>query len=262
MLSRLRSTRSRTLRLALAVAFGASLVPTGRANAADIVVNPIAVVFARNDRAETIELTNRADTPLRMEARALNWSMQPDGNAPSDATSDLIVYPQLLSIAPHATRRIRIALVAPESPTGEHAYRLELNEIPAFTGVDRRPGMAITFTTRLLMAVYVPPAAEHHSVRLTIASAGAGKLDVSVADDGNVHARIHSIAVSGRNVGGETSFQNALDGATILAGVHRDFAVDLPAQACSRTSSVTVTANVDATQLVQTVALSPHDCAE
>jgi hypothetical protein len=137
---------------------------------------------------------------------------------------------------------------------------LELNEIPQFTGIERRPGMALTFTTRLLMAVYVSPAAERHAVKLAIAPAGSGRLAVSVVDDGNVHARIHSIAIAGRTLSGETSFENTLDGATILAGVHRDFSVDVPAQACPRTSSVTVTANVDGTQLMQTVPLSPHDC--
>jgi fimbrial chaperone protein len=239
---------------ALLLGFLAIQVPHA-AFAANFEFNPPTIELAAGDRVATITLTNFADTPLRLEVAGFRWEQQPDGQMQLDDTSDLVIFPQLLTFAPHETRRIRVVVNVPPGEL-EKTYRVQITEIPA-PGEPSPLEPSIRMLSQLRLPIFLAPLASRVAGNITNAAVHHGLLTFSIANSGTAHFTTKNLTVTAHGAGGTPAFKKNLDGWYVLAGGHRDYSVALPH--CETVGTVTIEADAG-THVSQAIEVPPDSC--
>lgn len=213
----------------------ATLLPAG-ALAGGFDVAPTSLVLAGKHRSALLTLANRSDQEIRFQVSASSWDETPDGERLQDPTEDLVVFPSLVAIAPGATRQIRVGT---ELPVGadEKSWRILVEEIPT---PPEDGGVGVTFSTRMSIPVWLPPAQSVVVGGLGEVSQGDGDAEIDVHNEGTGHFRVRSLELVGRDAEGGETGRSTVAGWYVLAGHDRTFRVPLPAEACARTRSVDV----------------------
>jgi len=186
--------------------------------------------------------------------------MDASGNAPSTPASDIVVYPQFVTIPAHGTRRIRAAsLLASRAPI-ERAYRVSLAEIPTFGGASTKPGVNLTFRTTYLLGVYVAPDSVHHEAAIDAAGVRRRTVTFRVENRGSVHEVLKNLTITALGAGGRVAFTKTIDPTIVLAGRTRAFEVPLTASECASLEALTISATTGAGTLAKTVDAAGGDC--
>ena len=101
--------------------------------AANLVVSPVQIYLdsAHGQRlANTVlYLTNRGDKTVKYQLSTYIWSQTPQKPLDLTPTDDLIFFPQILSIDPGETQKVRLATTTPAT-LQEKTYRVYLEELP------------------------------------------------------------------------------------------------------------------------------------
>jgi len=220
---KLRPSRS----LAAAVLLLASLVPAA-VNAGSFGVNPVSLTIPAGTTSTSLVLENRGEGALVVQAELLAWS-QKDGKDALADSSDLIVSPPIVKVAPGASQTIRVGLMRAADPERELTYRLFLQEIvpppaPNQTGVNvaLRIGMPIFVLPRgpsSPQLAWDATRVDDQTIRLALSNSGnahARAIDCRlVAEDGSIvsdtklagyvlqrQTRAWEIPATGHRVGG------------------------------------------------------------
>lgn len=227
------------------------------ARAANFEFGPPTMSLTAGDRIGTVTLTNVADAPVRFEVEGFRWEQRTDGQLQLDPTSDLVVFPRLLTLAAHETRRIRVA-VNVASGELEKTYRVQVSEIPQFIGPSQQqPGASIELRSQLRLPIFFAPVATRLAGNIANASVRHGTLTFSVTNSGTTHFVTKNLSVSGQGAANLTKFTKNLDGWYVLAGGHRDYSVALPH--CAQLRAITIEADAG-THVSQTIDVPTDAC--
>lgn len=226
---------------------GLGLIAPASGQAATYTVNPTRVYLSASSASALMTLRNESAEPLRMQIKAQRWTQGAQGDMQLAPTDDLIVFPNLLTLAPGEQRRVRVATTVEAGPI-ERSYRLYVEELPA-SASDRADGAAVRFLTRMGIPVFVQPA--RPAATATVRGVGLKDRRVSfeLANTGNTHFMPTAITVRGFTATGTPVADWPVSGWYVLAGSARTFAVGLDRPACETVRSVLIEVAIGETVL-------------
>jgi fimbrial chaperone protein len=219
-------------------------------------VIPIRLHFNRSTRSGVITVHNDDKTPLHLAVAADRWSEDAQGKDRYTATTDLIFFPQQLTIPPKKERVIRVGLKVPAIQQ-EKTYRLFLREIPG------RPGLTdtgVAIAIRFGVPIFSSPLTDKRSLQVNRLTLKKGILGFSVKNTGNTHARITALHVSGKNPQGKETFSKTLNGWYLLAAATRPYTLKIPSKVCAELNALTVQVKTAHSDVSGTIHVDQADC--
>ncbi len=226
-----------------AVALGLALCTARGAFAGNLGFGPPTLELTARAHIGTISLTNRAADPVRLEIKVFRWAQLLDGRMQLDPTDDAIVFPQLITIPGNETRRLRVSLTVPAGEL-EKTYRIQVTEIPGFSGTTRTPAGSITMLSQLKLPIFYAPLRERIEGSIQAALIHRSALTFSVVNTGTVHFQTKHVAVTAFGSNGRVVFSKSLDGWYVLPGSRREYRLPLPD--CSNIRAMTISADAGA----------------
>jgi fimbrial chaperone protein len=214
-----------------------SMLAFSAVQAATFSINPTRVELDARHRAEIVTLYNSGDAPLRMQARAMHWQMQTDGQWKLDPSDDLIVTPELAEIAPGKSVELRVGSLV-DAGQAEGSYRLLLNELPGL--VDEKKAGQIRVLTEISLPVFVEPAQPAAMPVIRTGHIEHGVLEVGIGDEGNQRMDPQSVAVSVLDPTGKVLLQKDVMANYVLPGSTWPLHLKLPANVCDKAASVSL----------------------
>lgn len=161
--------------------------------AADLGVQPTAVLLdARRDRG-TVVVTNHGREAVTVQADAQGWQ-RVDGRDVEEPTAQLRINPPLFTLPAGGTQVVRLGLRQPAEADRETLYRLVLRELPpqAGSGAGTLSGQVRVLVT-LRLPVYVAPRQPRAEARWSLERAADGQLVARVTNTGNQHLRLAGV---------------------------------------------------------------------
>lgn len=184
-------------------------------------VEPTRVDLSATAAASAVVVTNHGANPLRLSLSASKWTDDLDGGQQLAPTTDIVLRPALVEIAPGKSRTIRIGTTATTQAV-EGTYRVFIEEMP-----DRRPvqGAQIQVLTRIGVPVFVAP--KTASIQLvSTAHTDGSKGTITVSNSGTRHVKLAKISLAAVR-GKQRRWVHEMVGWYVLAGNTRRFPLDL-----------------------------------
>jgi len=156
-------------------------------HAAAIQVTPTRINLDNNAAIATLGLSNKASTPSMIQIQITHWTQTGDQDVYVPST-DLIVSPPIMSIAPGKSQLIRIALRKnSEQRNEEDAYRIYVQEIPKYHPANM-PGVA--FALRFGIPIFIAPTvAVKHVLEWKTEKLANNNLQLLVMNSSNTHVQ-------------------------------------------------------------------------
>jgi fimbrial chaperone protein len=226
------------------------------ASAGDFGVSPIRVDLDRGTKSALVTVTNDDHKPLAFQVRVMEWTQDAAGADQYADSTDLVYFPRQLRIPPKESRVVRLGHKAPAS-NAEKAYRLFIEELADPERDPTRTGVAITL--RFGVPVFVRPASVHLAGELNLTAAGGAPVAL-VRNTGTVHFRIATVRYAGIGHGGETLFEQSVDGWYVLAGSQRSYRLAPPPDLCAKAALLRAEAVAEKLVLRAERPFVPQDC--
>jgi len=207
-------------------------------------VTPIRLFFERGARSGIVAVQNDGDAPMNFQVKAMEWTQDAEGLDRYSETKELVFFPKLLVVPPKEERVIRVGIKA-MAGAREKTYRLFVEEMSPPRKDDGSGGAMVAVNVRFAVPLFVGPVKEEPGAQLLKAELGKGTLNVTLRNTGNVHFRLVSLLVRGRNAKGEETFSRTVDGWYLLNGTTRVFQAQVPAEACGRSTLIEVEGSTD-----------------
>lgn len=108
---------------------------------------------------EVFTVSNSGAALVTFEVELFSWGQDPLGQMVLSETSDFVVYPKALTIAPGKSRPVRLIrrAEAPVNPEGQTYYRLRLREVPQKFKAEGEPEVRVALATQILLPLVVQP---------------------------------------------------------------------------------------------------------
>ncbi len=229
----------------VAVLFGAALLHAGLASAATFRVSPVQLSLSASSTSGLLTLSNESGEPLRFQLTAFQWGEDERGQMQLAPTSDLVVFPTLLTLEPGKERKIRIGAATPLAPS-EKTYRVFVEELPPAETAGAKPaGSRIRVLTRMGIPIFLAPPRTETGAEIAEARLENARLRFLVRNSGNVHFTLKTVRVQAIGSAGETILDRQENGWYVLAGGAREYAWTLTPQECARVRKVKIEAQTD-----------------
>ncbi len=236
------------------------IVPAA-SQAATFSVNPIIVQLGKSNSSATVAVSNDSSQKLRLQITGYAWQQRPNGDMELQRTEDLVFFPELVTLDPGETRRIRVGSTVPQAGK-EKTFRIFLEELPslaAITSMGRRPQIMIRM--KIGIPVFVSPLTQNSvSGVVQDASVQRGVLSFNVANTGNTHFNIQKVHVEGKNAAGGTVMSQDITGWYVLPGGYRHFTLRLTKDRCRSLESLDVKVRADSLNFAHPFGRISKDC--
>ena len=156
-------------------------------------VNPVQIHFNKDQKIETLTITNYDSTPLTVHLKVKKWDQKNGQNIYTD-TKDLFMAPPIATIAPNSSQIIRIALKTQRHDHNENAYRLFIAEIPIIES-HKVTQTGLNFTLNISMPIFVKSLNDVSLEPEFQASISQGQLRLK--NIGHKHGHLKSIHIPG-----------------------------------------------------------------
>lgn len=220
-------------------------------------VKPIRLFFDQRTKTGAITVINEGASRLRVQMEAFEWTQDEGGENRYTETSDIIFYPKIMVLERNEERIIRAGVKMP-ALARERTYRLFIEETP-----DRNTGEgpAVTIAIRFGVPIFVKPLRAETRGEIGAIELAKGTLTIPVKNTGNVHFRINTIDIRGKNAKGEETFSRDLRGWYILNGISRLFSASIPRDACMGSDTIEVQVKADTVRLNGKFNIDRQECA-
>ena len=233
---------------AAAAALVALLLHSAAARAGEFRVSPIRVDLAGGAKGgAVVNVINEGDEPISFQIRAMEWTQDAAGKDVYAETADLVFFPQLLTTAGREKKVVRVGTKSPPPPR-EKSYRLFIEEIPRR---EEAKGAVVRVAFRFGVPVFRLPVVEKKEGLFEEAKVEKGTFAATIRNTGTVHLKIDELTVVGRDAAGEEVFRENVPGWYVLTGGSRAQSVKIPAEACSRISTLGISARCEEITLTQ-----------
>jgi fimbrial chaperone protein len=177
--------------VAMVLAFLGTLPAT--AVAGSFQVNPIRVELGKGATNAAIKVRNDGDEAVVIQASVLAWT-QSNGQDAYAPTTEALVTPPVMTVAPGAEQVVRVGLRRGPDPQRELAYRVFLQEVPP----PPKPGFSgLQVALRVGLPVFVAPVAPatrklEWSARIAL----DGAILLMASNAGNAHVQVTDVELS------------------------------------------------------------------
>jgi fimbrial chaperone protein len=215
-----------------AAAAAVALLGAGRIHA-QALISPVLIEFAPKQKIATVRITlsDKATSPMRLQAQLLRWRQDARGAPVTQPSDDLIVTPRIAELKPGQQQVLRLALRGAPPADGEMAYRLVLEDIAEPRPVDMGGGAAVSFRMAYDLPVLIAPrgpvvhALRWHDCAAPATPRAASGACVRIINTGNQHVKVQALTVSGD---GWQQSLNLKEGEPVLVGDEREWIVPGP----------------------------------
>jgi fimbrial chaperone protein len=216
----------------------------GVARAQSLMVIPVNVQMAPQQRATTLTVINRGDSETAIQIRAYAWNQQ-DGHDHLVISDAVLVSPPLASIAPGGTQIVRLILRQP--PQGREAtYRILLDQIPP----PAAPGI-VRVVLRMSIPIFAQPTTRAVPRVQFHIERDAGKAYLVALNDGGRHDAIRDVVLRTSDGRKLTTESNASP--YVLAGATRRWLITGQGSLPLPSGSLRMTGHADAGTIEQQV---------
>jgi fimbrial chaperone protein len=175
--------------LASAAVIGPPPMP---AHAGSFSISPVRLDLSAQARSAALTVRNDEREAL-IQAEVMVWE-QVDGQDRLTPTRDLLVSPAVFTLATGSSQLVRVALRSPPADSGrELSYRLILQEVPQPANPDFS---GLQLALRLSVPVFLASSGTSGPALDWSATTSDEQLVLTARNTGDVHARIHSLAIS------------------------------------------------------------------
>ena len=135
--------------LTASAAFGSGLV-----SASGLQVSPVSLALSQAERAGIFTVSNNGETPMNAQVRVFKWTQTTQDEYVLEPTSDLIVSPPIMQLAPGVPQEVR--LIRSQAPSdAEQHYRLIIDQLPSTELANAKPEKGITVLIRHNIPVFL-----------------------------------------------------------------------------------------------------------
>ncbi|MCK5898492.1 MAG: molecular chaperone [Methylococcales bacterium] len=135
------------------------MMPISLFAAASLGVSPTTITLNPSQKTGTLTVINKGDKVVNLQLSAKSWDMDDNGKFIQTDTGDFVLYPKILTIAPHKQGNVRVGYMG-KLPKVEKAYRLFVEEIPPIKAKSEETGKiqaGLSTILKLSMPLYVVP---------------------------------------------------------------------------------------------------------
>jgi fimbrial chaperone protein len=234
-----------------------ALLPTG-AHAAPVSITPTTIVLGPGHTTALVSITNESDGPTRFETSVNIWTESAEGETGLTPSDDVVIFPQLIALAAHETKKVRIGTELPP-PATERSYRLILQELPQ---INRDTGrVEIQVLSKISLPVFIAPPSAQARPAVDAPTLTNGTLSFNVVNAGGAHFMLKQVSVTGRGASGE-AFALTTNGWYVLAGGRRTFRLSLAAADCKRASEIVIKTAGDAAPVETRLPITAAACGD
>jgi fimbrial chaperone protein len=164
--------------------------------AGSLQIQPVQVNLSQQQPITSLTLTNSGSSPMIVQASVKRWE-QKNGNNSYEKTSDLLVTPPIMTIAPHVTQIIRLGLTNAPNSQQELAYRLYLQEVPPYHEPNSKH-KGVLVLLRIGIPVFVAPlvATAQPDLHWQLQRINVKQVRLRLTNNGNAHAKITELTLS------------------------------------------------------------------
>jgi fimbrial chaperone protein len=221
-------------------------------------IDPLMVELDGTNRNAVMTITNTSAKELRFEIKAFAWDQpRPDSSMQLAPTTDVVVFPPLVTLKPKSTQRIRVGTDVPQG-TVEKSYRLMIEELPN-AGAPTQ-GTKVAVRTRIGVPVFLAPAKSVRSGRIDQATVSKGVVSIPLTNTGSIHAMVDEVSVRGMAAPDSPVFEEALKGWYVLAGKTRTWTYTMQPAQCKLVKFLEIEASAHDKMLTQRVELPAGAC--
>jgi fimbrial chaperone protein len=227
-----------------------AFVLAASASAGSFQVNPIRIELGKGATTAVVTVRNDGEEPVVLQSSVLGWT-QDGGKDIYTSTSEALITPPVMTIAPGAEQIVRVGLRRPADPRNELAYRVFLQEVPpppkpGFTGLQ----VALRVGIPMFVAPVAAPAVRKLDWSAAIGADGAIKLVAQ--NPGNAHVQITDFELRVPDASEPVAHESSL--AYVLAGQRREWTLPA-AQPVKSASELRLKALTDAGEVDTAVRL-------
>src|SRR5262245_26186727 len=248
-----------TLATVSIAAFSLVQPATARADGS-FTVKPTSISLTARATSQLVAITNVSNRQLRFEIRATKWGQDDRGELTLTPAGNQITFaPSLVTLAPGASRNVRVGAPASAFGNNEGTYRLFVEELPD-TSSQRGPG-TVAFRLEIGVPIFLAPSRPTSSAQITGVGFEQGRLVTRLRNSGNVHMIVSGVKIQGTDGGGAVKYDRTLDGWYVLAGDTRVFEQQITPSDCGGARTMAVTVDVQGTLLKQQTAIPAGVCS-
>lgn len=220
-------------------------------------VIPIVLDFDQKTRSGVITLYNEGESKVSLQIKSTAWSQDSAGKDQYQEDAELIFFPRLLTIEPGKSQVLRVGIQIPATAV-EKTYRLFIEEIPEARKADQ--GATIAIALRFGVPIYAAPLKSEPRGEFVATALDKGSVTAVIKNTGNVHFRIQTVQLVGKDASGGEVLRQKLDGWYLLSGVSRPYVFTLPAEACRKAATLELLADTDREDIAAVIKVDPQAC--
>lgn len=220
-------------------------------------VIPISLDFDQKTRSGVITLLNDGESKISLQIKSYAWSQDSAGKDQYQEDAELIFFPRLLTIEPGKSAVLRVGLQIPATNV-EKTYRLFVEEIPEARKAEQ--GAVIAIALRFGVPIYAAPLKSESRGEFIETTLEKGKLSTVIKNTGNVHFRIQTVQLVGKDAGGVEVLRQKLDGWYLLSGISRPYVFPLQAEECRKATTLELLADTDREDIGAVVKVDQQAC--
>ena len=228
--------------------------------AANFSVNPVQIHLSPKVSSGLLTLRNDSNETLRFQLSGFSWDQTSNELIQLTPTSDVIFFPQLLTLGPKEERKIRIGTAAMFGAV-ERTYRLFVEELPPL----EKPGetkSGVAVLTRVGIPVFMAATTPLSQLEIGDLGLQRGVLGFLVRNTGNTHFMTSKVVVKSLGRAGEVVMERSLTGWYVLGGRSRQYRVDIPPADCSRIASSVVEVTSGGHTVTSRTMATPAGCKQ
>jgi fimbrial chaperone protein len=218
-------------------------------------VVPTTLHLDAKKQSEEIKLSNAGAEKVSVQIDPVEWIQDETGADRYLPTTDIIVFPLIVSIEPGSKQVIRVGHEG-KSRNLEKAYRLFISELP----ISKSEQAELRFTLTLSVPLFIAPSKERRDVSIQGTELLEGTLRVQLRNNGNRHATVSRVTATGLTDKKDRLYTREASGWYVLPGVTRPFAVELPVDECLKTKTIEVNVQLESTALEAWVDVNERNC--
>jgi fimbrial chaperone protein len=252
--------------VALSVVIGVALLveaaPTP-ADAAQFDVTPVEAILSVHNRSQLLTIQNNSSETMRLQLSAFGWRDGANGEPVLSPTDEIIFFPELFSLSPGESRKIRVGSFVPAEQT-EKTYRLYISQLkPLETPVAHvtSTGPQIRVLLNIGIPIYIEPVAPSFQGEVDKLAMSNGVLSFELKNLGNLHFTARKMVVQGLGSDGHTIFSRTANGTRILKGDVREYQLPpIATTECTAARSIEIQIDTEQGQLKKSLPVTADAC--
>lgn len=162
---------------------------------ASYIIDKVNVNLSQRQFIDTLKITNPMQKPADIQTQVVTWT-QSGGKEVYAPTSDLIVSPPIMKIAPKRTQLLRVGWRSPAPIQVEKAYRLFLQEI---TPNINNEANTVRVKLRMGLPVFIAPSNPVYQLVWSSARRSGNSVTITATATGNAHVQLTGATLTTSN---------------------------------------------------------------